>query len=345
MSLFSFFNKKNRDDKKSSNKNATTSNQQTTPTATTDQADQKDSYQSGLTKTRSSFWSGLTDLFKSTPTLSQEVIETIRTRLLIADVGTQSTDAIITALNEAIKKSPAPVSTEDAIGFLSDILIARLTARPPTMITPGNGPHVILIVGINGSGKTTTLGKLAAHYQAAGHSVLLAAGDTFRAAAIEQLQGWGKRLNLPVVAQKQGGDAASVLFDAVSSAKAKSIDVVLADTAGRLHNKSHLMEELKKIKRVLQKIGPEYPQETLLVVDGTLGQNSLAQAAAFHESIGIDAIIVTKLDGSAKGGALFALQESLGLPIQYVGLGERAQDLKPFDAKRFVHALLDHKHD
>jgi fused signal recognition particle receptor len=357
MSLFSFFSKK--DDKHKTEQKAKTAPETHKEKAVSKAGDAPEaedaskaadvhvvednqaSYQKGLRKTRSSFWSGLKDLFQGSPVLSEACLDALETQLIMADIGRATVADIMKALEDATQSSKAPLDVDAAMHYLAELLTARLTAAPPTELKAGQGPHIILAVGINGAGKTTTLGKLAAHYQAAGHRVLLAAGDTFRAAAIEQLQGWGARLNVPVIAQQQGGDAASVLFDAVTAARARGVDVVLADTAGRLHNKAHLMEELKKIKRVLQKIDPGYPQETILVIDGTLGQNSLQQAAAFHEAIGVDKVIVTKLDGSAKGGVLFALQAALGLPIQYVGLGERAEDLRPFDPKAFVDALLD----
>jgi len=201
-------------------------------------------------------------------------------------------------------------------------------------------PYVLLVVGVNGAGKTTTIGKLAHHLQAEGRSILLAAGDTFRAAAIEQLQTWGERNHVPVIAQQAGADSASVIFDAVESAKARGIDVVIADTAGRLHTQAHLMEELKKVLRVIRKLDDSAPHEILLVLDSTTGQNALHQAKQFHQMVEVSGIALTKLDGTAKGGVIFAIAEALQLPIRFIGVGEQAEDLRPFAADAFVDALL-----
>ena len=204
-----------------------------------------------------------------------------------------------------------------------------------------NTPFVILMVGINGAGKTTTMGKLAKRYQSMGKSVMLAAGDTFRAAAVEQLQAWGARSNIPVIAQQTGADSASVVFDALSAAKARGIDVLIADTAGRLHTQGNLMEELKKVKRVLQKLDKNAPHEVMLVLDASIGQNALNQAREFHEAVGVTGITITKLDGTAKGGILFAIADELALPFRYIGVGEGTDDLKPFDATQFVQAIFE----
>ena len=210
----------------------------------------------------------------------------------------------------------------------------------PLVIDTSSKPYVILVVGVNGAGKTTTIGKLAKRLQQDGHKIMLAAGDTFRAAAVEQLQVWGERNSVPVVAQPTGSDSASVIFDAYQSAQAKGIDVLIADTAGRLHNKDNLMQELEKIVRVLKKLNPAVPQETLLVLDSTTGQNSLNQARSFHKSVQVTGVALTKLDGTAKGGMVFAMAKELGLPIRFIGVGEQVDDLRPFAAQQFVDALF-----
>ncbi|MEY2908080.1 MAG: signal recognition particle-docking protein FtsY, partial [Pseudomonadota bacterium] len=202
-------------------------------------------------------------------------------------------------------------------------------------------PAVILMVGVNGAGKTTTIGKLAQRYKREGRSVMLAAGDTFRAAAVEQLQAWGERNQVPVIAQHTGADSASVIFDAVQSARARGVDVLIADTAGRLHNKDNLMEELKKVVRVIKKIDPDAPHEVMLVLDATMGQNAVAQAEHFKAAVDVTGITLTKLDGTAKGGVVFAIAHTLGIPIRFVGVGEALEDLRPFQAKPFVEALFD----
>jgi fused signal recognition particle receptor len=211
----------------------------------------------------------------------------------------------------------------------------------PLLIKREHHPFVILMVGVNGAGKTTTIGKLAARFKSQGLSVMLAAGDTFRAAAVEQLQQWGQRNGVTVVAQAPGADPASVVYDALQSASARNIDVLIADTAGRLHTQGGLMDELRKIKRVLTKIDPGAPHETLLVIDGAMGQNAIAQARVFHEAIGIDGLVVTKLDGTARGGAVFAIAQQLGLPLRLVGIGEGIEDLRDFEAEEFIKALID----
>jgi fused signal recognition particle receptor len=210
----------------------------------------------------------------------------------------------------------------------------------PLVIDPSKKPFVILMVGVNGAGKTTTVGKLAQRYKSQGLKVMLAAGDTFRAAAVEQLQSWGDRLEIPVIKQGQGADSASVIFDALQSAQARGIDVLIADTAGRLHTQVNLMDELEKIKRVMAKLDADAPQETLLVLDAVTGQNALAQASNFRDAIGISGIVLTKLDGTAKGGMIFNVAEQLQTPIRFIGVGESVEDLRPFDNEEFVDALL-----
>ena len=273
-------------------------------------------------------------------TLDDDLLEDIETRLLSADVGVDATQKIIQDLTRRLsRKELANLDTlyqalgESMYGILEP-------CEKPLTIDSSKKPFVLLIAGINGAGKTTTIGKLAHHYKSDGHSVMLAAGDTFRAAAVEQLQTWGERNDVPVVAQASGADSASVIFDALQSAQAKGIDILIADTAGRLHTQENLMEELKKIKRVMGKLDAAAPHETLLVVDGGTGQNALRQAEAFHEAIKLDGLVVTKLDGTAQGGVLFALSEKFGLPIRYIGVGEAIEDLRSFDAEEFINAIL-----
>ena len=234
------------------------------------------------------------------------------------------------------------VGDSDALrGALRDELVGILApVERPLEIPDADTPFVILVVGVNGAGKTTTIGKLARQLRDGGKSVMLAAGDTFRAAAVEQLQGWGERNGVPVVSQGSGADSASVVFDALQSAKARGVDVLIADTAGRLHTQSNLMEELRKVKRVLGKLDPDAPHETLLVLDGGTGQNALSQADSFHEAMDLTGLAVTKLDGTAKGGVIFAIAERTGLPIRFIGVGEKVEDLEVFEARRFVDALV-----
>ncbi len=301
----------------------------------------------GLTKTRQQF--SLTQLFSSKPQNVEALLTALETQLLIADVGVAATDKLLAAVRRQITKEHLSMSSGHAtpgVGVKNLLRQAMLEIleRPqadPFAIQPWPAPFVVLMVGVNGVGKTTTLGKLSKQLVGQGHSVLLAAGDTFRAAAIEQLQTWGERNQIPVVAQQAGADAAAVIYDAISRAKARQIDVVLADTAGRLHNKAHLMDELSKMVRVIKKQDASAPHAILLVVDATTGQNAIAQAKVFQQLIGVTGIVLTKLDGTAKGGIAFALVEQLQLPICYVGVGEQIDDLKPFVASDFVDALLE----
>jgi fused signal recognition particle receptor len=223
---------------------------------------------------------------------------------------------------------------------LTALLVATLSDNGQPVDQPTDGPLVILVVGVNGAGKTTTIGKLAHRYLSEGQTVMLAAGDTFRAAAVEQLQAWGERNNVPVIAQHTGADSASVLFDALSAARARNVDVLLADTAGRLNNKAHLMEELEKIVRVIKKADPSAPHETLLVLDSGTGQNAVSQAREFDAAVGVTGIALTKLDGTAKGGVVFAIGQQTKRPIRYIGIGEGIEDLRPFNAREFVDALF-----
>ena len=294
-----------------------------------------------LARTRDSLFGGLSDLFLGKKTIDDEVLEELETRLLMADVGVDATGQIIKHLTERVSRKQ-----------LADVeaLLAALREQMGTILAPcdqrltlppkGSEPFVLLMVGVNGAGKTTTIGKLAKRFQAQGRSVMLAAGDTFRAAAVEQLQIWGERNKITVVAQSQGADSASVIFDALQSARAKGVDVLIADTAGRLHTQSNLMEELKKIKRVLAKLDETAPHEVMLVVDASIGQNALNQAVQFNEAVGLTGITLTKLDGTAKGGILFAIAKRLAIPIRFIGVGEGIEDLREFSADEFVSALL-----
>ena len=272
--------------------------------------------------------------------LDDDVLDELETRLLLADCGVDATRKIINALKQRARKTRID-DADAALHVLSEILadLLRPVSRP-LVVDASLQPFVILVVGVNGSGKTTTIGKLAARFRAEGKSVMLAAGDTFRAAAIEQLVAWGERNQVPVIAQTHGADPAAVAFDSLEAARARRTDVLIVDTAGRLHTKHNLMEELKKVNRVLGKAGTGAPHEVLLVLDGTGGQNALAQARQFDSAVPVTGIVLTKLDGTAKGGVVFALAEQAGVPIRYIGVGEKAQDLGVFDAGEYVDALL-----
>jgi len=294
----------------------------------------------GLSKTRSSFGGAIADLVVGKKAIDDELLEEIETQLLLADVGIEATGKIISDLTERLARKQ--LSDSDALlAALREDLAAMLEpSSVPLDIPQSDKPFVILVVGVNGVGKTTSIGKLAKQLQQQGRSVMLAAGDTFRAAAVEQLQVWGERNDIPVVAQHTGADAASVIFDALQSAQAKNIDVLIADTAGRLHNKDNLMEELAKIRRVLGKIDEAAPHEVLIVLDATTGQNALAQTEQFNKIIGLTGVALTKLDGTAKGGIIFSIANKTKLPIRFIGVGEGIDDLRAFDAKDFVEALF-----
>jgi len=295
----------------------------------------------GLSKTGGNLTAGMGDLFLGKKAIDDELLEDLETRLLTADVGVEATTRIIDDLTQQAKRNELQDAAALKAALANSMQQTLAPCDQPLEIDQTQQPFVILVVGINGAGKTTTIGKLAHHLQHAGYSVMLAAGDTFRAAAVEQLQAWGERNDVPVVSQGSGADSASVIFDAIQSANAKGADVLIADTAGRLHTQDNLMEELKKIKRVMSKLDTAAPHEVLLVIDGGTGQNALRQAQAFNDAIGLTGLAVTKLDGTAKGGILFAIAETLGLPIRFIGVGESMEDLRVFDAKEFVVALLD----
>ncbi len=295
----------------------------------------------GLARTRANLTDGLASLVLGKKTIDEDLLEDLETLLLTADVGVDATSRIIDDLTQQVKRKE--LSDPNALSLVLREQLSGILARiDQPVVTPSDGkPQVILMVGINGAGKTTTIGKLAKRLQDEGQSVMLAAGDTFRAAAVEQLQTWGERNNIPVIAQSTGADAASVIYDALEAAAARNIDVLIADTAGRLHTKSNLMDELEKIGRVMKKVDPEAPHEVMLVVDAGTGQNALNQALQFHDTIGLTGITLTKLDGTAKGGIIFAIAERLGIPIRFIGVGEGIEDLRHFDAEEFVKALFE----
>lgn len=282
---------------------------------------------------------GLADLFLGKKAISDELLEELETLLLMADVGVEATTEIIDTLTERVRRKELNDSGA-LFGALRQLLIEMLKPCEQHLLPEGRKPFVLLVVGVNGVGKTTTIGKMAKRYLGQGKSVVLAAGDTFRAAAVEQLQVWGQRNNVPVIAQHTGADSASVIFDAISSGQKRGADLVIADTAGRLHNKANLMEELAKVGRVMRKLDESAPHEVLLVLDATTGQNAVRQMAQFGEVVNVTGIALTKLDGTAKGGVIFALCRTFGKPVRFVGLGEGIEDLQPFSAEAFVDGLL-----
>jgi len=296
---------------------------------------------SRLAKTRHNLTDGLANLVLGRKTIDADLLEDLETLLLMADVGVDATSRIIDDLTEKVKRKE--LSDPEA---LSQVLKQQLLeilggCDRPVKAANDNRPQAILMIGVNGAGKTTTIGKLAKRLREEGQSVMLAAGDTFRAAAVEQLQAWGERNRIPVIAQHTGADSASVIFDALQAATARKVDVLIADTAGRLHTKSNLMEELAKIVRVIKKIDPEAPHEVMLVIDATTGQNALNQAQQFNEVVGLTGITLTKLDGTAKGGIVFAIADRMKVPIRFIGVGESIEDLRHFEPKEFVDALFE----
>lgn len=300
-----------------------------------------DRLRSGLQKTRNNFGEGLASLVSGKKVIDEALLEDLENLLLVADVGIEATTTIIDDLTASLKRNQLknPEALYEALQQQLEALLAP--CEQPLVITPKSGkPFVILMVGVNGVGKTTTIGKLARKFQDEKLSVMLAAGDTFRAAAVEQLQTWGERNNVPVIAQHSGADSASVIYDAYESARARNIDVLIADTAGRLHNKDNLMQELEKVIRVLKKLDEDVPQEVMLVLDAGTGQNGLSQAEHFSKAVNITGLTLTKLDGTAKGGMIFAIARQFGMPIRYIGIGEKADDLRPFKARDFVSALF-----
>ena len=291
-----------------------------------------------LVKTKQNLGSGFISRFRGKK-IDDDLFEELEEQLLIADVGVETTRKIITNLTEGASRKQLR-DAEALYGLLKEEMSEILTKVEEPLNVEGKTPFVILMVGVNGVGKTTTIGKLARQFEQQGKSVMLAAGDTFRAAAVEQLQVWGQRNEIPVIAQHTGADSASVIFDAIQAAKARNIDVLIADTAGRLQNKSHLMEELKKIVRVMKKLDVDAPHEVMLTIDASTGQNAISQAKLFHEAVGLTGITLTKLDGTAKGGVIFSVADQFSIPIRYIGVGERIEDLRPFNAGDFIEALF-----
>jgi fused signal recognition particle receptor len=295
-----------------------------------------------LSRTKANIGSGFVNLFKGRK-IDDELYEDLETQLLVADVGMQTTQNIITHLTQTADKSTlreADALFDELKAYMASLLDQ---VQAPLDVEQTDGPFVILMVGVNGVGKTTTIGKMAKQFQAQGKKVMLAAGDTFRAAAVEQLQVWGERNDIPVVAQHTGADSASVLYDALESARAKHIDVLIADTAGRLQNKDHLMAELEKVVRVMKKVNPDAPHEVMLTLDAGTGQNAISQAKLFNDAVGVTGITLSKLDGTAKGGVIFPIAEQFNIPIRYIGVGEGIDDLRPFDSKEFIAALFTHE--
>ena len=327
-------------------KSSKSDGQQTSESADENAAGKKDGLFSrlakGLKRTRSGLTEGVASLVLGQKEIDDDILEEIEALLLSADVGIEATETIIKDLTQRLHRK----QLNDA-----DALFTALTEDMHTILDPvcapleipkSEQPFVILMVGMNGAGKTTTIGKLAKRFQNQGHSVMLAAGDTFRAAAVEQLQEWGRRNEIPVIAQQSGADTASVIYDALQAAQSRKIDVLIADTAGRLHTQSNLMEELKKVRRVMAKLDETAPHEVMIVLDASVGQNAVMQAKQFKEAVGVSGVTLTKLDGTAKGGVIFAIAKQLGLPVRFIGIGEGIDDLREFDAGDFIEALLEH---
>ena len=309
------------------------------PSLNEEEEEQKPSLRDRLFKSKKKLGDGLSSLVIGKKKIDEDLLEELEVLLISSDVGIQTTDKVIESVRK--KASRKELKDEDSLYQLIKLELESLLVTDSDLEPSTEIPFVILVVGINGAGKTTTIGKLAKLFQGEGKSVMLAAGDTFRAAAVEQLQVWGERNDITVIAQKTGADAASVVYDAYQSAIAKKTDILIADTAGRLHTQDNLMQELEKIKRVLKKHNENAPHETLLVIDGGSGQNAVQQANEFHKSINLSGLAITKLDGTAKGGVLFSISDALKLPIRFIGVGEAIEDLKPFNSKDFVDALFD----
>jgi fused signal recognition particle receptor len=295
----------------------------------------------GLTKSRETWVQKIGSIFQN-PEWDEQSLEEMEESLLTADVGVKSTQKLMTTLREL-----SPTGTEDLTQDMSSqlqqamVTMLQDSTAAPKIQPLSVRPWIVLFLGVNGVGKTTTIGKLAAQYKTAGKKVLLVAGDTFRAAAIEQLEIWGRRAGVEMIKHRSGSDPSAVVYDGMQAAKSRGIDVLLIDTAGRLHTKVHLVEELKKIRRVIAREQPGAPHETLLVLDATTGQNGMQQAKIFKDATDIDGIVLTKLDGTAKGGVIISIQEELGVPVRYIGVGEDVDDLQPFEAERFVQALFE----
>ncbi len=309
-------------------------------TADDNQPDNEERLDKKLSKTRSRLKDGLLNFFRVSKTIDEDLMEELENQLIMADVGIQAAQRIVSSLTDKVSRSE--LSSVNALreALYEELVSIVAPCERPLEIPDDIKPFVILVVGVNGSGKTTTIGKLAKQLQDGGKSVMLAAGDTFRAAAVEQLQTWGERNAVPVISQGSGADSASVIYDALESAKARGIDVLIADTAGRLHTQAGLMDELRKVKRVLTKLDPEAPHETLIVLDGGTGQNALNQAEEFNAVMNLTGIVITKLDGTAKGGIIFSIAQKLAIPLRFIGVGEKVTDLRVFEAREYVDALL-----
>lgn len=307
---------------------------------------QQENLNQGLEKTREGFFSKITKAIAGKSTVDADVLDNLEEALVGADVGVETTIKIIENIEKRVARDKY-LNTSELNSILKNEIEQVLVDAPQDTsyvnyeLPTGHKPHIILVVGVNGVGKTTTIGKLAHNFSLAGKSVLLGAADTFRAAAVDQLTIWSERVNVPIVKKEMGSDPASVAFDTVQSAVAKNVDVVLIDTAGRLHNKAHLMEELSKIKRVIQKVIPDAPHEVMLVLDGSTGQNAVEQAKHFTAATDVSALTITKLDGTAKGGVVLAIANQFKIPVKFIGVGERAQDLMVFDKQQFVNGLFN----
>jgi len=295
---------------------------------------------SGLKRTRGNLSDGLANLLLGKKTIDDDLFEELETNLLLADVGVDATRDIIDSLTGKVTRKELSDTEALASALREELADLLKKVEQPLEIPQRDTPYVILMVGVNGVGKTTTIGKLASKLQAEGKSVMLAAGDTFRAAAVEQLQVWGERNNIPVVAQHTGADSASVIYDALESAKSRNVDVLIADTAGRLHTSGNLMDELVKVKRVMAKLDTEAPHEVMLVLDAGTGQNAINQADQFNQAVNVTGLTLTKLDGTAKGGVIFSIAQSLKIPVRFIGIGEAIDDLRPFNSKDFINALF-----
>ena len=345
--MFSFLTKKNKpaeDNQQADVLFELKGDNSTAPAAQTEQSSEKTGLfghlKQRLNRTSSKLTEGFANLVLGKKTIDDDLLEELETQLITADLGIDATQTIINDLTQRVARKQL-ADTQALFSALRDDMVSILQPScQPLAIPEQHKPYVILMVGINGVGKTTTIGKLAKQFQNQGKSVMLAAGDTFRAAAVEQLQVWGERNDIDVIAQHSGADSASVIFDALQSAKARNIDILIADTAGRLHTQSNLMEELKKVKRVMAKLDEQAPHEVMLVLDAGTGQNALSQAVQFKDAVNVTGLTLTKLDGTAKGGIIFAIAKKTGLPIRYIGVGESIDDLRPFQAEEFVDALL-----
>jgi len=295
----------------------------------------------GLARTREVLTTDVAELVRGRTSIDDNLVDELEAVLLGADVGVEACEQLLSGLRESVRRKEAGDSEAVVRALRRGMLTVLEPVAQPLLIKRAHQPFVILMVGVNGAGKTTTIGKLAARFKAQGLSVMLAAGDTFRAAAVEQLLQWGQLNDVAVVAQAPGADPASVVYDELESATARKIDVLIADTAGRLHTQSGLMDELRKIKRVASKIDPSAPHETLLVIDAGMGQNAITQARVFNDAIKVDGLVLTKLDGTARGGVVFAIAQQLGLPLRLIGVGEGVEDLRDFEAQEFINALID----